>query len=275
MRSGIITDVITRQGPRVRERKGRTECYCRCRYHPQVDGLLTDELDFERGSPNWKEEAAAAAQVAVVVADQVESVGYRDRARALLLLLLFNSIRKDGQTLNIFPHSSSLFFLLLLLIIIYILDLHHHTRSWKAFICFGSRAVRARAPAGHARAALHPLPGLVWSTSTSFSHTCSYPILFNYISRSVAVTGWPAADGRGRSGLRVNYRFASWATATEPHPGCFSTAPALALAPVKQKQNKTLSRYQEVLGSLSGERIPRFSSQQKMRRSGQLWIHFK
>ena len=103
-----------------------------------------------RGSPNWKEEAAAAAQVAVVVADQVESVGYRDRARALLLLL-FNSIRKDGQTLNIFPHSSSLFFLLLLLIIIYILDLHHHTRSWKAFICFGSRAVRARAPAGHAR----------------------------------------------------------------------------------------------------------------------------
>ena len=150
MRSGIITDVITRQGPRVRERKGRTECYCRCRYHPQVDGPLTDELDFERGSPNWKE-AAAAAQVAVVVADQVESVGYRDRARALLLLL-FNSIRKDGQTLNIFPHSSSLFFLLLLLlIIIYILDLHHHTRSWKAFICFGSRAVRARAPAGHAR----------------------------------------------------------------------------------------------------------------------------
>jgi hypothetical protein len=42
------------------------------------------------------------------------------------------------------------------LIIIYILDLHHHTRSWKAFICFGSRARRwrgrwARAPAGHAR----------------------------------------------------------------------------------------------------------------------------
>lgn len=70
------------------------------------------------------------------------------------------------------------------MIVIYILDLHHHTRSWKAFICFASRA-------GHE-------PQLGTRALQSFSHTwtacvCVH-LFFNYI--------FPRSE---RSGLRVNY----------------------------------------------------------------------
>ena len=87
----------------------------------------------------------------------LSSSSYKKKSFLLFFLGLFFIF----DNIFFFPlHLFIYFFLFLLLfsflIIIYILDLHHHTRSWKAFICFGSRARRwrgrwARAPAGHAR----------------------------------------------------------------------------------------------------------------------------
>lgn len=149
-------------------------CLAQCPIHP-----LTDELPFSSSSsyipPLKVESNTDPVQVAVrflVVHRSVESVHRSDWVRARASH--HPPIRKRASSSSSWGFSLFLiiflvspfiylfifFFLFLLLfsflIIIYILDLHHHTRSWKAFICFGSRARRwrgrwARAPAGHAR----------------------------------------------------------------------------------------------------------------------------